>query len=74
MSTVAAFCLVRRNLESVPLHQPVNLRTLRANGIVIIEFESEEPFRQAYETLEGFIADLLRGNEENDTMTCFHFR
>ena len=51
----------------------VDLRPLRGNGIVIIEVESEDPFRQAYETFEKFIADVLRANEENDMLACFHF-
>jgi hypothetical protein len=52
----------------------VDLRPSRGNGIVIIEVESEKPFRQASETFEDFIAEMLRANEENDTLTCFHFR
>lgn len=52
----------------------IDLSPLRGNGIVVIEVESVEPFRHAYETFEEFIADALRAYEENDTLACFHFR
>lgn len=52
----------------------LDLRPSQGNRIVIIEVESEKPFQQAYETFEEFIADVLRANEENDTLACFHFR
>jgi hypothetical protein len=52
----------------------LDIRPSQGNRIVIIEVESEKPFQQAYETFEEFIADVLRANEENDTLACFHFR
>ncbi len=51
-----------------------DLRPSHNNGIVIIEFESEEPFRQAYETFDEFIADAIHVNKTNDTLACFRSR
>jgi hypothetical protein len=41
------------------------------HGIVVAEFESEEPYRLAYKTFEEFIADAIHVNKTNDTLACF---
>lgn len=44
------------------------------NRAVIIEFEAEEPYRQAYGTFEEFINDAIHVNTENNTLACFRSR
>jgi hypothetical protein len=41
------------------------------HGIVVIEFESQEPYRLGYKTFQEFIADGIHVNKTHDTLACF---
>jgi hypothetical protein len=38
--------------------------------VVIIEFDSDQPFREAYRSFEDFINDLIRANREKIELRC----
>jgi hypothetical protein len=43
----------------------------RNNRVLMVEVQSTEPFRQAYDSLDSFVADVIRANRENNSLVCF---
>ncbi len=49
----------------------VDLTPSKGNPVLAIEFESDEPMRQAYGSFQEFIKDAIRANRENNSLSCF---
>ena len=49
----------------------VDLTPDKRNRVMVVEFESTEPIRQAYATFEKFINDATRANKMDDSLSCF---
>ena len=49
----------------------VDLAPSKQNRVVAVEFESDEPVRQAYRSFEDFITDAIRANREGRNLSCF---
>lgn len=49
----------------------MDVKASRHNRIVIVECEDPQPYREAYGSFDGFIADAIRANVENDRLLCF---
>jgi len=49
----------------------VELKPSKENAIVLIEFESTEPIRQAYTSFDHFLKDVIRSYQRNLPLRCF---
>ena len=49
----------------------IDLKPSSNGRVVTIEFETENPVREAYRSFEEFLRDAIRSNEENNGLTCF---
>lgn len=49
----------------------VDLEPSNRSRVVVIEFESTEPFVEAYPSFAEFIEDAIRANQEDDRLSCF---
>lgn len=52
----------------------VDIKPSSHNEVVTIQFEDDKPLREAYPSFEVFLKDLIRANEENDSLFCFQVR
>jgi len=49
----------------------VDLQASSDGRIVLLEFESDDPLRQAYGSLDAFLEDAIRANVANEPLLCF---
>jgi SMI1 / KNR4 family (SUKH-1) len=49
----------------------VDLEPSKHGRVVMMEFESTEPFVEAYPSFEAFLEDAIRANREDDNLACF---
>ena len=49
----------------------VDLSPSKQNRVVVVEFESTEPVRQAYGSFDEFLNDAIRANREDSSLACF---
>lgn len=50
----------------------LDLTPEKQNQVVVIDFESDEPIRQAYSSFEDFVKDAIQANRQNRRLSCFH--
>jgi len=49
----------------------VDLQAGHRNRVMVIEYESRQPFRKAYNSFDEFLAEAIRANAENRRLNCF---
>jgi hypothetical protein len=49
----------------------VDINPASQNRVVTIQFEDDKPLREAYGSFEVFLKDVIRANNENDSLFCF---
>lgn len=49
----------------------VDIESSSKNHVMMIQFEDDKPLREAYGSFDEFLMDVIRANEENDSLTCF---
>jgi hypothetical protein len=51
----------------------IDVSRSRNNRVVTVDFESERPIQDAYNSCDEFLKDVIRANEENDSLVCFRW-
>jgi hypothetical protein len=49
----------------------VDLEPSNRNRVVLLDPESENLVKVAYDSFENFLKDVIRANEEEENLTCF---
>jgi len=49
----------------------VDLQPGSSRGVMLVEFESDDPLRQAYSSMGAFLRDAIRANLQNEPLMCF---
>lgn len=49
----------------------IDLAPGHQNRVVVIDFASSEPFREAYSSFDAFLEDAIRANEKHERLSCF---
>ena len=49
----------------------IDLKPGNRNRVILIEFNKERPFREAYSSFEEFLTDAIRASEDDVPLACF---
>lgn len=44
------------------------------NRVMLMQHRSDSPFREAYKSIDEFLADAIRANRQRDLLSCFRSR